>query len=311
MSLRLAIVTAIARHLVKPRLRRTATPAAARREFELAAQFFFPRPAHLCRRVRRNGPLRLDWVSTRPLPPGRLVLYFHGGAYVAGSPATHQGLLGWLSEGTGCEVCAPRYRLAPEAPFPAAFEDACAAWTRLEALGYAPGDIVLGGDSAGGGLALALMAWLCARGRAPAGLFAFSPWTDLAGTGASLTANARKDALLPAERLPEVAQYSLAGQNPRDPRISPLYAGFAAPPPPVLLQVARSEILFDDAARMAQLLRDAGGSATLDVLPDAPHVVQLMGPRVPEAGAAVARAARFARACHDAAQAGSGVIARR
>jgi acetyl esterase/lipase len=290
MSRRLAATTLALRALVKPALARTATPDRARRDFERIAPLFRA-PPHL-REIRRQGAPPLVWLSAGPVAAGRAILWFHGGAYVAGSPRTHRGMLGRLSSEAGVEVCAPDYRLAPEAPFPAAYQDAEAAWSRLREIGYRPGDIVLGGDSAGGGLALALLSARLQAGERPAGAVVFSPWVDLTLSGASLAENARADPLLPVGRIEEVARLVAPEADRRDPRLSPLFAPFPAPPP-VLIQASRSEILRDDAARMATTLRGAGGRVTLEIREATPHVWQILDGWLPEARDALRRAGRF------------------
>ena len=160
--------------------------------------------------------------------------------------------------------------------------------------GWAPGRIILGGDSAGGGLALALLAELCDRGTPPAGLIAFSPWTDLTLSGPSLIAHAASDPLLPAARIREVIALIQGALPASDPRLSPLSARFKNPPP-VLIQVGSDEILLDDALRMAEALRAAGGPVTLQVAPLAPHVWQIFDGWIPEARQSLREAARFAR----------------
>ncbi len=288
-SRRLALLAAGLRVTAKPWLARTATPEQAERDFERAAALL-RQPPNL--RLLRRGAPRLAWISAGPCVPRRVVLWFHGGAYIAGSARTHGGMLGWLSALSGVEICAPEYRLAQEAPFPAAFEDACGAWEALAALGYAPDDILLGGDSAGGGLALALMARLLREGVRPRGLLAFSPWTDLALTGPSLAENARADPLLPVHRMEEVVEIVRAEADPRDPRLSPLYARFERPPP-AFFQVGDTEILRDDTLRMAAALRAAGGEVETEIWPGVPHVWQIFDGWLPEARAALKKAARF------------------
>lgn len=290
-SRRLALLSAGLRVAVKPWLARTETPEQAARDFERAAALF-RQPPHL--RLLRRGAPRLCWISAGRCAPRRVILWFHGGAFIAGSARTHRGMLGRLSALAGLEVCAPEYRLAQEAPFPAAFEDARAAWNALAELGYAPGDVVLGGDSAGGGLALALLAALSREGVRPRAFLGFSPWTDLALTGPSLAGNAAADPLLPVERLEDVVELVRDGADPRDPRLSPLYARFEGPPP-VLFQVGDTEILRDDTLRMAAALRAAGGEVTTEIWPGAPHVWQIFDGWIPEARAALAGAARFAQ----------------
>lgn len=291
-SRRLRLLNLLGRRVLRPRIARTPTPAAARADFERVARLFLA-PPPFCLVL---GDPDMEWVSVGRPEPGRVILYFHGGAYICGSPRTHLALAGRIAALAGLRVALPCYPLAPEHPAPAAFAAACAAHRRLLALGYRPGDIVLGGDSAGGGLALALMAHLTGAGLAPAGLFAFSPWTDLTGSGVSVRANAAADRLLDPARLEEIVGYVTGdGALPtRDPRISPLFAALEAPPP-VWMSVARTEILLDDARRMAERLRAAGGEVEMSELPDAPHVWALFDGYVPEARATIAAAAGFAR----------------
>lgn len=293
MSWQLTLLNAQLRWLIKPILHRTKGPEQARADFERTARWFFRTPPGLSHIVRPN---RLHWLRSGPAQRGQVILYFHGGGYVAGSPRSHAGLVGRLARLSGVEVCAPDYRLAQEAPFPAAFEDACAAWSALRDMGYKADNIVLGGDSAGGGLALALLAHVLARGEAPAGLFAFSPWTDLACTGSSLQDNAHLDAVLPVARIHELVDIYLHGTDPKDPRASPLYAGFTTPPP-ILIQYSETEILRDDSLRMAKRLRAAGADVTLSAEKDAPHVWQIFDGWLPEARISLREAARFVQGC--------------
>ena len=300
MSLRLRLLNGVLRRAVKPRLSATKTPAQAEREFDRATRAVLrvPRGARVdVREVPGPArPLRVTRVLGPAVPGDGLVLHFHGGGYVAGSALTHLGLLVRLSAGAGVPVDAPDYRLAGEAPGSAAFADACAAWVALMQEGWAPGRIVLGGDSAGGGIALALLARLCAKGTPPAGLYAFSPWVDLTLSGASLAENATADPLLPAARLSELVA-AIRGDLPAgDPRLSPLFAAFPGAPP-VLLQAGRTEILRDDALRMAARLEAEGAAVRLGLWPDTPHVVQIFGDWLPEAREARADAAAFVRRC--------------
>ena len=288
MSVRLRLLALGMRAFVRPRLLRMQTPAAARRDLDFAGRYVFRAPPYL---LHLPG-VAFDWISVGRVRQDRVILYLHGGAYVAGSPTSHAPLLGRISKLSGLAVAAARYPLAPEHPAPAQFDTAVAAHAALLKTGVAPGQIILGGDSAGGGLALALLAELCLRGQPPAGLFAFSPWTDLAMTGASLRENAGSDPLLPVQRMQETVDQLKGALSPDDPRLSPLYARFDAPPP-VFLQVGSSEILRDDSRRMAQVLVQAGGIVTLQEWPGAPHVWQMLDGYVPEARAALLELAQF------------------
>jgi epsilon-lactone hydrolase len=288
-SLRLALLRLALRLLVRPRLARTAKPEQGQRDFARGARLFRPPPFLL----HLPGPL-LHRITAGPVAEAGIILWFHGGAYVVGSPATHAAMLGRLSRLSRLAVVAPDYRKAPEHPAPCAFEDAQAAHAALLAQGWAPGQIILGGDSAGGGLALALLADLCARGLRPGGLVVFSPWTDLSLSGASLQAHAGADPLLPVSRIVEAVEMVRGPLDPADPRLSPLFAGFDRPPP-VLILVGSDEILLDDSRRMAARLAAAGGAVTLHEEPQAPHVWPIFDGWVPEARAALRMAARFAK----------------
>lgn len=297
MSLRLRLLSLALRVFVKPLLAHAAKPEANRDLMIRGARRVFRAPPFaLYRETRLTPDIRALWVcarpATRPVAPDRIVLYIHGGGFIAGAPETHAPMLarlGWLS---GVEICAPEYRLSPEHAFPKALEDVRAAWDALVTRGYRPEHIVLAGDSAGGNLALALLADLCAEAQRPAGLVAIAPLTDFTFQGASMRDNEARDAMLPARRRDDVATWYLAGADPTDPRASPFFAKFDAPPP-VLLQYAETEILRDDARRMAEVLRTAGGAVNEHAWPDAPHVFQIFDGWVPEARESLREIADF------------------
>ncbi len=290
MSLRLTVLNLAARWGVRPVIARAGRPERARRHLDVSTRLFLHGPKVTTERTTLNNVPVVTF-----LPPDRktegTLLYFHGGGYIAGSVDTHKAMLSVLASAAGIRVVAPNYRLAPEHPFPAAFEDAKAVFAALD-----PGTTVLGGDSAGGGLALALLADALSEGNRPAGLFAYAPWTDLAATGASLKENAGRDVILPADRFAELAAMVLGGADPRDPRVSPLYAAFHGAPP-VQLHVALSEILRDDTLRMAERIRAEGGAVTVETLPHAPHVWQMLTGLIPEARLSLEQTADFVRTC--------------
>jgi epsilon-lactone hydrolase len=307
MSLRLRLLVAASRALVRPKLARVPDPLPLRPLFERMARRILPVPPFTLIREADLAPglpaaIFSNRPGSHPVRPRKVVLYFHGGAFVVGHPRWFAGMLGRIARLTTCEVIAPHYRLAPEHPFPAAVDDARRAWSGLMARGYQPGDIVIGGDSAGGNLALGLLAALLAEGIRPAGLFAFSPVTDLTFSGATFTTNAASDPVLPPSRRDDLARLYLRGAAPDDPRASPLFADFPAPPP-VWLQFCEMEILADDSRRMADCLTAAGGEVTLDPWRDAPHVWVLFDGLIPEAREGLKRAAIFINARFEADQA--------
>lgn len=226
--------------------------------------------------------------------PAALVLYLHGGGYFYGSPRTHRQILIGLVKAMSVPVWGLDYRLAPEHPFPAALEDAVAAYRWL-ALKFPEARIVLAGDSAGGGLALATALEIRAQGlRAPAGLIAFSPWTDLAATGASVDANARSCAMFKPDGLRKAADVYLAGQDARDPRASPLFANLGGLPP-MLLFASRHELLLDDTLRLAEKAKAAGVDVEVILRDRLLHVWPIFVHLLPEAREAMQDVTRFAR----------------
>lgn len=282
------------RRFLRPRFARTALPQPGRRQYAALSRLLLRDPPLTLSLVGRVGVVPGLWIENRPRHEA-VILYFHGGAYVIGSPETHRAMLAEMAARTGARVFLPDYRLAPEHPFPAAFEDALAVWQGLLQRGVAPGQIILGGDSAGAGLALALLAHLCHSGPRPAGLFAFSPWTDLTFTGASLVTNAAREQVLPAHRLTEVRAMILGGARPgdaADPRLSPLHATYPDAPP-VQIHVAETEILRDDALRMRSRLPDAEIRLAGDLI----HVWPLLHRFLPEARATLDMSADFIRGC--------------
>lgn len=291
-SLRLRLMVLLSRLILRPRLARMRLPDEPQAALERWARPGLSVPPRLLRLERRRGAVCWHWISAGPVAPGRVLLWLHGGAFVAGSPAIYQGMLGRLSRLSGVEICAPVYPLAQDAAFPAAPDAALAAWDGLLALGYRPDDIAIGGDSAGGGLAAGLLARLLERGQRPASLLLFSPWADLTLSGESLQDNARRDPFLPVERAPEIVALYLAGAGPEDPLASPIFAAFPDPPP-ALIQAGAEEALVSDARRLAAALQAGGGRVRLDLWPLCPHDWQLFDGWLPESRRALRQAARF------------------
>jgi monoterpene epsilon-lactone hydrolase len=247
--------------------------------------------------VRSENGLEFDVAEalvSRSNPSNTTVLYLHGGGYLFGSPKTHRQVLIAMAKAFQSPAYALDYRLAPEHPFPAAVDDAVLAYRWL--LARHPGaGIVLAGDSAGGGLALATAVAVRDSGLAlPKAIVAFSPYTDLAVTGASVEANAKTCAMFTPRGIHEAAAIYLAGANARDPRASPLYADLSGLPP-LLLFASRHEILRDDTLRLAERAATAGVQVELVVRDRLPHVWPVFVGILPEAREAFDTVAAFAR----------------
>lgn len=277
---------------IKPRLTGKKDVVRAR---AILGEGTLPVPAGAVYREETVEGVAGEWVT--PQHGGRArqaLLYFHGGGYFTGCARAHRPITASLAK-AGFRVFAPEYRLAPEHPYPAAVDDAEAAWNGLVASGHAPGSIAVAGDSAGGGLALALMIRLRDKGRTlPAAAALFSPWTDLALTGDSLTTNARRDALFGAYGVRTAAEWYLNGAEPRCPEASPLYATLAGLPP-LFIEVGEREILRDNSTRLAARAEAHGVNATLNVWPVVPHVWQIACAFLPEGRRSLERTAAFLR----------------
>jgi monoterpene epsilon-lactone hydrolase len=294
-SVRAEFVRLGLRWLLKP-TSRPGVPITRRREQVGNFQRWVPAPpAEVTLSRGALGGVPSLQVATPRSRPDRHILFLHGGGYVAGSPDLYRHLLWRLAATAAARVTAVDYRLAPEHPFPAALDDALAAWRGLRAAGADPRRVAFIGDSAGGGLALALALRARDAGEAlPAAIVALSPWTDLAVTGESIRRNARADPMLNADDVPHLAARYLAGADPRHPYASPLY-GDPAGLPPTLIQVGGDEILRDDAVRMAARMREAGVEVQLEIWPRMPHVFQSFVSILPEARRAVAAVGAFVR----------------
>ncbi|MEX2228471.1 MAG: alpha/beta hydrolase [Dehalococcoidia bacterium] len=243
------------------------------------------------------GGCRAYWHDPAGGVTDRVILYLHGGGYVIGSPQTHERLVGHLAKAAGCRALNLDYRLAPEHPHPAAVEDATAAYRWLLAEGYRPEHIAISGDSAGGGLTLAALLAIHEQGLPqPAAAVPLSPWTDLEGTGESMTANAAHDLIVQKPALQGMAAAFLGeGNNPRDPLAAPLYGEYRGLAP-LYIQVGGDETLLDDSTRVAERAKAAGVEVRLDVFPEMQHVFQSSVGNVPEATDAVERAGVWLRA---------------
>jgi epsilon-lactone hydrolase len=231
--------------------------------------------------------------STARTRPGT-ILYFHGGSYIVGSPQTAMSLTGNLVTRTGLRALSLDYRLAPEHPFPAAIEDAVAAYRALLDDGRDPSSIVFAGDSAGGGLTVT--ACLAAREAGlpmPAAIVAFSPGFDATRTGASMDTRADADPFFTREALDALGALYLAGQDPDQELLAPAIRADLSGFPPMLLQAGTHEVLLDDSTRLAARARDHDVDVILDIVGGVPHVFQSYVGQLEEADQALDRAALF------------------
>jgi acetyl esterase/lipase len=235
------------------------------------------------------GGAAAEWVRAPGLEPGRAIVWFHGGGYVIGSPASHRPFASRLSAATAAPVLVVDYARAPEHPYPAALDDAMAAYRWVLADGLDAGHVALGGDSAGGGLALATAIALRDAGDPqPAAIALSSPWLDLTLAGDSMAANRDDDIILSAELLDHWAGL-YAGDTPRtDPGLSPLFAPLDDLPP-LLVHVARTELLFDDTVRLEAAARAVDREITVDVDDEMIHHWHVFAGLFPEGDDAVDR----------------------
>lgn len=234
-----------------------------------------------------------EWVRAQNARADAVILYLHGGGYVIGSPASHRHLIAALSQAAGVAALSVDYRLAPEAPCPAAVDDAVSAYEWLLGQGLAPGRIVIAGDSAGGGLTVATLVALRERQLPlPAAGVCLSPWVDLTLTAESYRTKAEVDPMVSQEGVRKMAQAYLAGQAARTPQASPLFADLGGLPP-LLIQVGTDEVLLDDAVSLDARARAAGVATTLEIQDEMIHVWHYFYPLLPEGREAIARIGAF------------------
>ena len=227
--------------------------------------------------------------------PKRVLLYLHGGGYVMGSPNTHRSLAGELSRAAQATVLLPDYRLAPEAPFPAAVDDAVAAYQWLLGQGLAAQQLAIAGDSAGGGLTAATLLALRDRGLPmPCAGVCISPWSDLNCSNASYQTRAAADPMITDADITLMAATYLAGADAKQPLASPNRADLRGLPP-LLIQVGRDEMLLDDAVVLHEAARSAGVESTLEIWDDMIHVWHAFHPMLPEGKQGIARIGEYLR----------------
>ena len=238
-----------------------------------------------------------EWSSVAGSDASRVLMFFHGGGYCSGSIRSHRRLVTEAGRAAGIRTLAVGYRLAPEHPFPAAMEDALTAWYFLRQQGIAARHIAIGGDSAGGGLAVVLNNRLRdADEELPGCVWLVSPWTDLTMSGSTLITKDNVDPIIHKGYLGELADaYVLPGMSRKDPRVSPLYADLKGLPP-MLVQVGSAETLLEDATRFAAAAGAADVSVTLEVWPHMIHAWPMWNAGLKPGRSALAHAGAFMRA---------------
>ncbi len=241
------------------------------------------------------GGVPAHWLAAPGADAGRVLLFLHGGGYELGSLRSDGELAARLGRASGMRVLFPEYRLAPEHPFPAAIDDVLAAWRWLRTAGLSARSIAVAGDSAGGGLAVALLVAARDAGEAlPAAAVLMSPTVDLTSSGASMTERADQDPLSTPAMLRQFAAGYLAGADPKTPLASPLFAALSGLPP-LLVQVGTADLLLSDSERLAAAAAESGVDVTLEIGDGLTHVYQLLL-GTPEAAEATERIGKFLRA---------------
>jgi acetyl esterase/lipase len=252
-----------------------------------------PLPAEVSVTAAALGGVPTAEVTVDGIEPRHVVLYFHGGVYVIGDAFLAAELASQVGRRTQARVISVDYRLAPEHPYPAAVEDALAAYQALLQDGIAPSDIVFAGESAGGGLAIATLVNARDHGLPrPAAAYVMSPYVDLTLAGTTMETRREVDPLLSRELLqPRITDYA-SGHGPASGLISPLFADLSGLPP-LMIQAGTHEVLLDDAVRLAREAANADVAVTLDITPGVPHVFQAYHAMLDEGAAALDRAGGF------------------
>ena len=301
MTAQLAVVNSVLRTVVKPFLSFTSfhpDKIHKRRPLLCGMAALLPVPRNI--RISRItlGPIWAEWVDALKNEADandRVLLYLHGGGYIAGSPITHRNITMRLARYANCRVLAINYRKAPHYPYPYALEDSIQAYQWLMQEGYTPDRIMVAGDSAGGHLTMATLLAIRDKGLPnPAGAVCLSPWTDLTCRSESMRQNAGKDTIIPARRVRHAAKHFANGMPLDDARLSPLYADLNGLPP-LMIHVGDGEVLLHDSTRLAEKAANQGVDVTLRVWKNAPHVFQLFAGVVPQSNWSLKEIAHFMR----------------
>lgn len=248
----------------------------------------------VCERVGVGG-VPAEWITAPGAEEDRILLYLHGGGYVVGSTRTHGVMMSRMSRASGARVLGLDYRLSPENPFPAPVQDTLAAYRWLLSNGADPRKIVIGGDSAGGGLTVsALVAMRYLGEPMPVAGFCISPWTELEPNADSYETNAEVDPSVSRARVENLKELYIGDKDPRAPMASPLFADLKGLPP-LLVQVGSIEVILDDSTRLAERAEAAGTDVELEVWDDMPHVWHLFAPILSDGQKAIEHVGDFIR----------------
>jgi len=258
---------------------------------KLGAMFKLPKGIKPVKELAGGVPA--EWLIPPGISNGRVVLYLHGGSYICGSPNSHRSLVANIAIAAKARALVIDYRLAPEHPHPAAVEDAVAAYKWLLSNKVDSKNLAVVGDSAGGGLAIALLVSLRDRNVSlPAACVCLSPWTDLAFTGETWKSKAAVDLILYDYKELAFAKMYLGGIDPKTPLASPLYADLKGLPP-LLVQVGTDEVLLSDSTRLVDRAKQAGVNAVIDEWEKMQHVWQFAASFIPEGRRAIERIGEF------------------
>ncbi|MEJ2194010.1 MAG: alpha/beta hydrolase [Ignavibacteriaceae bacterium] len=239
------------------------------------------------------GKVRAEWISVGTTLENCVILYLHGGAYCIGSLNTHRELAARISKASKIRTLLIDYRLAPEHPFPAAIEDVVFTYDWLLKNGFLSNNVIIIGDSAGGGLAISTLVKLRDLGAPiPAAAVCISPWTDLELTGNSIQTHTSKDPFLTPQWLQLMAKYYAANNDFQTPLISPNYADLSMLPP-LLIQAGSDDILLSDSIRLAEHACESGVDSTLDIWENMWHVWHFFAGKMPEANRAINQISNF------------------
>ena len=287
-------IQAVRAHLAKLPPSDTMTVAERRAQYERAEKVFVTPPDVKVEAI--TAPARpAEWLTPPAARSDAVVLYLHGGGYVIGSPRSHRHLAAAIARAAGTRALLLDYRLAPEHPFPAAVDDAVAAYRWLLGQGIAANRIVVAGDSAGGGLTVATLLALRERGvPQAAGGVCISPWVDLTCGGASYGTKAAADPIVTRDGVAMMARAYLGDGDAKAPLASPLYADLSGLPS-LLVQVGSDEVLLDDALGLGERARAAGVHVTVEEWPEMIHVWHWFLPMLDEAQRAIDTIGAFVR----------------